>query len=82
MWREVIERNKIELDGHVLAVIQHVGGQYQVVVCGFGEEVARLAQLHAIELRIGAAGGQGQRIQVAGHDFGRTRACGGNARDA
>ncbi len=53
------------------AVVEHVGDDDQVEAVGLGEEILRITQRHPIERRIGTAGLQRQRVEVAGHHFGR-----------
>ena len=38
------------------AVVEHVGDDDQVVAISLGKEIRRIAQLHTIQFRIGAAG--------------------------
>ncbi len=66
----------------VFTVVQHVSHQDQIEPVGFGKKVAGITQLHIIELRIGPAGRQRQRVKVAGHHFQRPGPGGSNRGNA
>ena len=60
---------KLVKQRQVFAVLQHISHQDQIETVRLAKEIAGIAQLHLIERRIGLAGCQRQRVEIARQHF-------------